>query len=190
MMTCEHRQKTCAQPSVSELRSRYLQGFPARSAAARATVSTRARSRSTRGRDAARTNENFPSFHRALASPRASRASRPITNPPSALAVASRAGRRARTMKPPLRTEPACMGTVWEAPASADSKVSTSCSLSDMIRTREMWRRHRARARRRRFGSAGARGDGRSRSVLVLKAMWDAEKKGWVINENAACAFE
>jgi hypothetical protein len=33
-------------------------------------------------------------------------------------------------MKPPLRTDPACMGTVCEAPASADSNVSTSCSSS------------------------------------------------------------
>ena len=36
-------------------------------------------------------------------------------------------------MNPPLRTEPACMGTVCDAPASAVSKVSTSCSESDMM---------------------------------------------------------
>ena len=48
--------------------------------------------------------------------------------------VGSSSGRRReRTMKPFLRTEPACIGTVWDAPASALSKVSTSCSSSDMV---------------------------------------------------------
>jgi hypothetical protein len=40
-------------------------------------------------------------------------------------------GRPLITMKPPLRTLPACMGTVVDAPASAVSNSSTS-SWSDM----------------------------------------------------------
>ena len=41
-------------------------------------------------------------------------------------------GRPLMTMNPPLRTEPACMGTVVDAPASAVSNSSTS-EWSDMI---------------------------------------------------------
>lgn len=43
-------------------------------------------------------------------------------------------------MKPPLRTEPACMGTVVDAPDSTFSNSSTSeCSSSDMVLSYSGW---------------------------------------------------